>query len=155
MIKLEDVKISEYIELLKTNSDSEKLKEIEKQLSSELSGTGSGMDLALFMLQKDLLLFECKLVKSVFDFDKEKEAIYKKKVQQLKDQLKDKLKKYEKTNPYKSFLQWILTVEKYLGVQVNRSEDLIYLTEATKQMLNSYESQKAQIEEMKSKKVKK
>jgi hypothetical protein len=49
-------------------------------------------------------------------------------------------------------LSWILAVEKYLGFSIDRKNDLLYFTEATIQMLNSFEAQKRQIDESKANK---
>lgn len=149
---LENISISDYAKMLKNGIETDEIKEIEAELNKSLGDLGSGMDLNLFMLQKDLLILQCKLAISIFEFDEEKQKLYERKVNELRKQLEEKTKKVEVANPYKSFLSWILAVEKYLAFSIDRSNDLLYLSEATKQMLNYYESQKKSIEENKVKK---
>lgn len=149
---LETVSIADYAKMLKSGESTEQIKEIESELNTTLGEISGGMDLALFMLQKDLLILQCKLAISIFEFEEEKQKFYERKINELRKQLEDKNKKVEKSNPYKSFLSWILAVEKYLAFSIDRSNDLLYLSEATKQMLNYYDNQKKSIEENKVKK---
>ena len=151
---LQDTTILDYIELLKSGIETKKIKEINDLLSSKISGFSGGFDLELFQLQKDLLLLQCRAFISFLEHDTEKQNIYSKKVDDLKKQIEKKLNRKEnKTeNPYKSFLAWILTVEKYLGFAIDRNNDLLYLISATDQMLKYYENQKQNYEAQKAKK---
>ena len=151
-IELQNISIREYSDMLRSGVNKETIQQIESELSKVLDKIGSGMDLALFMLQKDLLIFQCKLALAIFEFDNEKAKLFEKKINELRKELDKKVKKAEKPNPYKSFLSWILAVEKYLGFAIDKNNDLLYFVEATKQMLNHYEQQKKQIEENKVKK---
>lgn len=49
------------------------VKEIDAELSSQLSNFGQGQIIGLFMLQKDMLILQCKFVLAIFDNDKVKE----------------------------------------------------------------------------------
>ena len=151
-LELQDITILEYSSMLRSGVDKEKIQEIESELSKVLGDIGSGMDLALFMLQKDLLIFQCKLAIAIFEFDDAKIKLYEKKIESQMKELDKKVKKQSKPNPYKSFLSWILAVEKYLGFSIDKNNDLLYFSEATKQMMNHYEQQKANIEANKVKK---
>lgn len=148
---LDDVSISDYIAKLKAGSDVDFLNKINSELSNAIGNNSGGMDLHLFSLQKDLLLFQCKFFIAKFEFDDPTARFFEKKINMQKKLLDAKLAKVEKRSPYKSFLTWVLSVEKYLGFSIDRTNDLTYLVEATKQMLNFYESQKAEIEKQKSK----
>jgi hypothetical protein len=151
-IELQNVSIAEYMKLLRSGANKELTALIDAELSKSLGGLGNGFDLNLFMLQKDLLIFQCKYAVAMFAFENEKLPTLDQKIKELQDQLNKKLKKSESTkkpNPYKNFLSWILSVEKYLGFAIDKNNDLLYFTEATKQMLNHYEAQKKQYEDNK------
>jgi hypothetical protein len=153
IIELQNITIADYCKMLRANSDKELTALIDAELSKSLEGLAGGFDLSLFMLQKDLLIFQCKLAISIFNFNDEMIAFYEKKINDTREAIAKKTKESEtkKPNPYKSFLSWILSVEKYLGFSIDRNNDLLYFTEATKQMLNHYESQKKQYEDNKAK----
>ena len=148
MKKLEDITILDYTKMLRGGQD---VKEIEAELSKSLGSLGGGVDLHLFMLQKDLLIFQCKMAKAYFDFDETQRPFYEKKIKQLREEIEKKTAKKETVSPYKSFLSWVLAVEKYLGFSIDRNNDLLYLSEATRQMLNFYDQQKKQIDEQNAK----
>ena len=154
MIKLEDYTIKQYAEMLKEQkaSNSEILKEIDSELSKQLQNFGSGQNVGLFLLQKDLLILECKLVLAIFDFDKEAETKLRRRIDKLKTELSKISKPTSNKTPYRSFLSWILSVEKYFGKDFSYERDLLYLVEATTQMLTFYENQKQQLEKQKVKK---
>ena len=148
-IELQEISILEYCNMLRSGVDKVEIEQIGTLLTESLGEFGGGFDVALFMLQKDILIFRCKFAIAVLDFDEEKAKILKKKIEQLQKELDKKVKKADKPNPYKSFLSWILAVERYLGFAIEKNNDLLYFSEATKQMLNSYEAQKKQIEDNK------
>ena len=58
MIKLEDYTIKQYAQMLKEQKgeQSDLVKEIDAELSSQLSNFGQGQNIGLFMLQKDMLI---------------------------------------------------------------------------------------------------
>jgi hypothetical protein len=151
-LTLKDVTIAEYCDMLKAGVDVVTLKEINDLLTKALGDLGVGFDLDVFMMQKDLLLLQCKQAIAILDFDGEKVAFLDERIKSIKRELAGKEKKTEGKDPYKSFLSWILAVEKYLGFSIDRSNDLLYFTEATIQMLNSFEAQKRQIDESKANK---
>ena len=151
-IILENISIGQYAKMLRANNEPEKLKAIDAELSKCLGELAGGFDLALFMLQKDLLIFQCKFAVAYLDQDVKKMEVYNKKIAELTKEIERKSKVSEKQSPYKSFLAWVLSVEKYLGFSIDRENDLLYFSEATKQMLNYYEQQKKSYEESKVKK---
>jgi hypothetical protein len=151
-LTLKDVTIAEYCDMLNAGVDVVTLKEINDQLTKELGDLGIGFDLDVFMMQKDLLLLQCKQAIAILDFDGERVAFLDERIKSIKKELSGKEKKTENKDPYKSFLSWILAVEKYLGFSIDRSNDLLYFTEATIQMLNHFEAQKRQIDESKANK---
>jgi hypothetical protein len=151
-LTLKDVTIAEYCDMLKVGVDVVTLKEINDMLTKALGDVGVGFDLDVFMMQKDLLLLQCKQAIAILDFDGERVAFLDERIKSIKKELAGKEKKTEKKDPYKSFLSWILAVEKYLGFSIDRSNDLLYFTEATIQMLNHFESKKQQIDESKANK---
>ena len=65
--------------------------------------------------------------------------------------MESKKKKAVKTDPYTSFLQWILTLKKYYGSDIDTNNDLLYLISATDQMMKFYKAQETQIENNKRK----
>jgi len=146
--------IRKYLELLKTGSDQNKLKEISDLLSSKVQNFTGGFDLALFQLQKDYLLILSKSLIAMLEFDEEKRFRYLNRAEELKKEIDRKTaqKGKEETNPYKSFLEWLLVLKKYYGSDIDQSNDLLYLVSATEQMMKSFESQKQQIEQQKGKK---
>ena len=141
-IELENISISEYAKMLRSGNLSEKCKQIELHLNKSLNSVVGGMDLHLFQMSKDLLIFQCRLAFSIFDFDEPMQKFYQRKVDELRKEIERKTKTKEAASPYKSFLNWILAVEKYLGFSIDRNNDLLYLVEATKQMIGYYEAQK-------------
>jgi hypothetical protein len=151
-LTLKDVTIAEYCDMLKAGVDAVTLKEINDLLTKALGDLSVGFDLDVFMMQKDLLLLQCKQAIAILDFDGEKVAFLDERIKSIKRELAGKEKKTENKDPYKSFLSWILAVEKYLGFSIDRRNDLLYFTEATIQMLNSFEAQKRQIDESKANK---
>jgi hypothetical protein len=151
-LTLKDVSIAEYCDMLKAGIDVVTLKEINDQLTKALGDLGVGFDLDVFMMQKDLLLLQCKQAIAILDFDGERVAFLDERIKSIKKELAGKEKKTEDKDPYKSFLSWVLAVEKYLGFSIDRKNDLLYFTEATIQMLNHFEAQKRQIDESKANK---
>jgi len=149
IVELQNISIAGYSKMLRSGADKEQISLIDAELSKSWGGLGDVLDLNLFMLQKDLLIFQCKFAFAVIDFDDAKIELYQKKIEELRKQVESKSKKVEKTNLYKSFLAWILAVEKYLGFAIDKNNDLLYFAEATKQMLNHYEAQERQYEENK------
>lgn len=141
-MKLQEIKIFEYIELLKAGVDVERIEEVNTLLSEATGGMGSNFDMAIFQMQKDLLLLTAKHFIAVLEFDEAKQARYLVMIEKLKKQLEQKIKKVEKTDAYKSFLKWFLAVEKYLGFMIDRNNDLYYLVSATEQMMTFYDAQK-------------
>ena len=153
-IELQNITILEYCNMLRSGVDKESIEEINSLLSESLGNIGNGMDLNIFMMQKDLLIYQCKLALAIFEFDNEKAKFFEKKIEQQRKELDKKIKKQEKPNLYNSFLAWILAVEKYLCFAIDKNNDLLYFSEATKQMLNHYEAQKQNIDNNKVKKNK-
>lgn len=153
MIKIEDYTIKQYAKMLKEHrpTDLELIKQIDAELSNALSNFGNGQNIGLFLLQKDLLILECKLVLAFLSMDSELEKKLGVRIEKLRKEVEDKTKKIPQKNPYKSFLDWILGVEKYLSFSIDRNNDLLYLVEATMQMLTYYENQEKQINEQNAK----
>ena len=146
MIQLEKITIRKYMSLLRAGDDSEQTKEITKELNKSLENFGNGIDLALFMLQKDLLVLQCKLAIEILNRNDDKATVLNSRIEKIVKQIKDKTKEHKKTNPYKNFLAWLQSVERFLGFSIDKNNDLVYFSEATKSMLVSYENQKQQIE---------
>ena len=153
MINLQDYTIHQYASMLKNNVESNKelISQIDAELSKQLSNFGTGENIALFLLQKDLLVLQCKMTLAFLDMDDEIQKKLSKRIEALRKEVERLSKKENKKTPYKSFLTWILSVEKHLQFSINRENDLEYLVEATIQMLNFYENQKRQLEENKAK----
>ena len=153
MINLQDYTIHQYASMLKNNVESSKelISQIDAELSKQLSNFGAGENIALFLLQKDLLVLQCKMALAFLDMDEEVQKKLSKRIEALRKEVERLSKKENKKTPYKSFLTWILSVEKHLQFSINRDNDLEYLVEATTQMLNFYENQKRQLEENKAK----
>ena len=153
MINLQDYTIHQYASMLKNNveSDKELISQIDAELSKQLSNFGTGENIALFLLQKDLLVLQCKMALAFLDMDEEVQKKLSKRIEALRKEVERLSQKENKKTPYKSFLTWILSVEKHLQFSINRDNDLEYLVEATIQMLNFYENQKRQLEENKAK----
>ena len=89
MIKLEDYTIKQYAQMLKEQKQeqSETVKEIDAELSAQLSNFGQGQNIGLFMLQKDMLILQCKLVLAIFDNDKTKEHSLTKRINKLREEI--------------------------------------------------------------------
>ena len=153
MINLQDYTIHQYASMLKNNIESNKelISQIDAELSKQLSNFGTGENIALFLLQKDFLVLQCKMTLAFLDMDDEFQKKLSKRIEALRKEVERLSKKENKKTPYKSFLTWILSVEKHLQFSINRDNDLEYLVEATTQMLNFYENQKRQLEENKAK----
>ena len=153
MINLQDYTIHQYASMLKNNVESNKelISQIDAELSKQLSNFGAGENIALFLLQKDLLVLQCKMTLAFLDMDDEIQKKLSKRIEALRKEVERLFKKENKKTPYKSFLTWILSIEKHLQFSINRENDLEYLVEATTQMLNFYENQKRQLEENKAK----
>lgn len=143
---LKNIKISEYLELLKNNTDTERVKDIDSILNSSMTTGAGGFDLRLFQLNKDLLVFHCKYMLAMLSFDDKKMSLYSKRIEEIRKELKKKEKKKEKADPYSSFLQWLLTLKKYYGSDIDRDNDLFYLVEATNSMMKYYAAQESNIE---------
>ena len=154
MINLQDYTIHQYASMLKNNVESNKelISEIDAELSKQLSNFGTGENIALFLLQKYLLVLQCKMALAFLDMDEEVQKKLSKRIETLRKEVERLSQKENKKTPYKSFLTWILSVEKHLQFSINRENDLEYLVEATTQMLTFYENQKRQLEENKAKK---
>jgi len=135
-MKLENISIEKYCAMLKSGMDTS---EIDKELNTLF---GNGMDLALFMSQKDLLIMQCKLAILILERDEIRAKIYSDRIDKLRIEIEKKTKKVVETTPYKSFIAWIIAVEKFLAFPIDKKNDLLYFSEATKQMMNFYESQK-------------
>jgi len=135
-MELENISIENYCTLLKQGADTS---EIDKELNTLF---GNGMDLALFMLQKDLLINQCKLAILILERDEIRAKFYSDRIDKLRKDIESKTKKVVETTPYKSFIAWIIAVEKFLAFPIDKKNDLLYFSEATKQMMNFYESQK-------------
>lgn len=144
-VKLHEISINDYAKLLRTGVNLALIKQIDTELSQLLGSSNMGFDLAIFMMQKDLLIFQCKAARAYLERDNILFEKFNKKVVELSEALKKKEVKKEKSDPYKSFLAWILSVEKFLGFAIDKNNDLLYFVEATKQMLKYYDSQSAQI----------
>lgn len=154
-IQLQNIKISDYIKMLKLGEEKELLILINDELLKQTSNFKSeNFDISLFLLQKDLLILQCRYAIAVFDFDETKQKMYLKKIDELREQIESKTKSKEKkeVNPYNSFLEWILSVEKYLGFSIDKENDLLYFVTATTQMLNYFNSQTKQLEKTTQKK---
>ena len=180
-IQLENISINDYAKMLRAGVEVELIQDIETELNSALGGISGGFDIALFMLQKDLLIFQtkfnnlitdrkllvgemiiskcmCEIHKLEYIHDEtklneidSKIELWNKKITELQEQIAKKTVKKEKGNPYQSFLAWILAVEKFLSFAIDKNNDLLYFVEATKQMINYYEQQKKSIEEQNAK----
>ena len=150
---LSEITIGQYLEMLKTKNNPEKLEEINTALNSSIESLENGFDLHLFQLQKDMILIQCRLLMAKLEFDSELVEKYTRKLKQLKKQIDEKTKtqRNEAKDPYKAFIEWLLALKKYYGSDINRGEDLLYLASATNQMLNFFESQKQQLEKSKRK----
>ena len=97
---------------------------------------------------------KCKALTAMLEFDKEKQAKYEARAEELRKEIEKKTKQKEtgKVDPYKSFLDWLLVLKKYYGSDIDQDNDLVYLVSATEQMMKYYKAQEKQIEESKSKK---
>jgi hypothetical protein len=146
---LKNITIQQYINMLKTGETPELANEIGEYLSSKVEGITGGFDLQLFQLQKDMLLYQCKYLLAMFDFDSKKMKIYQDRIDTTRFIIEKKTAKSNKSTPYESFLQWLLSLKKYYGSDINTSQDLTYLIFATKQMMSYYRTQEQQIEQQK------
>ena len=151
---LKDTTIRQYLMMLRNGSMPAFASQINELLNSKIQNFSGGFDLALFQMQKDMLLMKCKALAAMLEFDKEKQLKYEEKAEQLRKEIekKTKQKKTGNVDPYKSFLDWLLVLKKYYGSEIDRDNDLVYLVSATEQMMNYYKAQEKQIEESKSKK---
>ena len=141
--------IADYLQLLKTGSDVQLVNKISDELNAAIASVTGGMDMQLFQLQKDLILFRIKYLQAVLDFDEAKQIKCLQKISELTKQLnKKKADEPEQSikDPYKSFLDWLLCLKKYYGSDIDKNEDLLYLVSATEQMIKAYDQQKKQIE---------
>lgn len=152
MVKLSEITIQEYVSLLRDFPSNETVKEIDSMLTEQMSEAGAGIDLSLFMLQKDVLLLQCKMAILTLEFKDEEAGKVARRIEALQKEIDRKLEQKSKISPYESFLDWLLSVEKYLGVSIPENKTLTYLVRATKQMLNFYEAQKQAYENNKTKK---
>ena len=148
-IDLKQIKISEYIELLKDGKDIEKINLINEALSLSISGASGEFDLQLFQMNKDLLLFLCKYTMAMLEFDQKKMAVYAKRAEDMRKAIDKKKSKAEKSDPYTSFLQWLFTLKKYYGSDIDRGNDLMELVVATESMMKFYKAQDEMIEKQK------
>jgi len=140
-MELENISIEKYLSILKSDTDKELILKINEELNKSLGSFGSGMDLSLFMLQKDLLITQCKLAIFILNRDEMNSKIYSGRVDKLRIEIERKTKKVVKSNPYKDFISWMLSLKKHYGSDIDISYDLLYFSEATKQMLSFYEAQ--------------
>jgi len=141
-MELENISIEKYLSILKGDKDKELINQINEELNKSLGSFGSGLDLSLFMQQKDLLINQCKLAILILERDEIKAKIYSDRIDKLRKDIESKTKKVVKTNPYKDFISWIIAVEKFLSFSIDKKNDLLYFSEATKQMMNFYERQR-------------
>jgi len=141
-MELENISIEKYLSILKGDKDKELINQINEELNKSLGSFGSGLDLSLFMQQKDLLINQCKLAILILERDEIRAKIYSDRIDKLRIEIEKKTKKVVETTPYKSFIAWIIAVEKFLAFPIDKKNDLLYFSEATKQMMNFYESQK-------------
>ena len=148
MSNLEDITIEQYIKMLRSGID---VKEIDLKLQACIGVNVSSFDVGLFLMQKDLLIFQCKFAKALLDYDEKLKSFYEKKINSLRAEIEKKSPKTKKQSPYKAFLNWLSSVEQYKGFAIDKSNDLLYLAVTTKQMLNYYENQARQIEQQNSK----
>ena len=152
--ELYNLTIRYYLDLLRVGTDTEFINEINDFLSSKISGVSGGFDLQLFQLQKDLLLLMCKLNEQNLreainlDYDKSKQSRYLRKIETIRGEIKRKteLKGEEEPNLYKSFLEWILSLKKYYGSDIDLDNDLMYLISATEQMMKFYAARDEQLQ---------
>ena len=151
---LKETTIRQYLLMLKIDSNPYLAHQINELLNSKIQNFSGGLDLALFQMQKDMLLLKCKALIAMLEFDKERQAKYEERAEQLRKDIEKKTKQKEtgKVDPYKSFLDWLLVLKKYYGSEIDQDNDLVYLVSATEQMINYYKAQEKQIEESKSKK---
>lgn len=156
---LKNTKISEYLDLLRDGTDIERIQEIDGLLSSKIQSVSSGFDLALFQMEKDILLLTCKFLIAQFENalegnfeDSPKMIQCAKRIEELRIQRDKKKTKAIESTPYQSFIQWLLTLKKYYGSDIDKSNDLLYLVEATNVMMKSFAVQEKQIEQQKAKK---
>ena len=151
---LKETTIRQYLLMLKIDSNPYLAYQINELLNSKIQNFSGGFDLALFQMQKDMLLLKCKALIAMLEFDKERQAKYEERAEQLRKEIEKKTKQKEtgKVDPYESFLDWLLVLKKYYGSEIDQDGDLVYLVYATKQMMNYYKAQEKQIEESKSKK---
>ena len=151
--EFQNTTIKEYIELIKDGTNTEKLNSINAWLSAKVCSPESGDDLHLLKMQKELILFTAKHFKAQIEQDETKEALYFAKIEELTNAIKIKLQNVgEIKDPYVSFLDWLLSLKKYFGSDIDRNNDLIELVEATNQMMKFIENQDKQIEKMRDKK---
>jgi hypothetical protein len=136
-MELKDIKISKYIKMLKDGNSPEQIIAIDNLLQKTLSNT---FDINKLLIQKDLLVFQCKFAIAFFEQNDEDMQKWTDKINQQRDLLIDK--KAKKVNPYIKFLSWVISVEKHLGFAIDKKNDLLYFVEATKQMLAYVDSQK-------------
>ena len=141
-MELENISIENYLSILKADKDKELMNQINEELNKSLGSFGSGLDLSLFMQQKDLLINQCKLAILILERDEIRAKIYSDRIDKLRKDIDSKTKKVVEITPYKSFIAWIIAVEKFLAFPIDKKNDLLYFSEATKQMMNFYESQK-------------
>jgi len=155
---LTETTIREYLEMLKDGKATKEFQEISDLLNSKINDITGGMDLALFQLAKDQLLIKGKWLKNYLLFAKtkipeyqENMIRYSKRDEELQQEIDKKTaqKGKEETNPYKSFLEWLLVLKKYYGSDIDQSNDLLYLVSATEQMMKFYANQEKQIEKQK------
>lgn len=151
--KLLNYTIAEYLNLLKTGSNVSLCNEITDLLNSKIEVSIGKMDLHLFMMERNLLLYKCKELIAMLNLDEDKRILYQIKAKELAEEIRKYSKKFEKkkVDPYKSFIDWLLSLKKYYGSDIDQSNDLLYLVAATEQMLKFYASQEEQIQNIKSK----
>ena len=105
MINLQDYTIHQYASMLKNNVESNKelISQIDAELSKQLSNFGTGENIALFLLQKDLLVLQCKMALAFLDMDDELQKKLSKRIEALRKEVERLSKKENKKTPYKSF----------------------------------------------------
>jgi hypothetical protein len=150
---IQNIPIQYYLDLLKSGENLQITNQISEWLNAKTLGITGGMDLAMFQLQKDLLLITCKQLIAYLKFDEYGQIKYSKRIEDLKKAIEKKTadKKGGEPNPYKSFVEWLLVLKKYYGSDIDRSNDLLYLVSATEQMMRFYANQEKQIENSKRK----
>ena len=127
---LKETTIRQHLLMLKIDSNPYLAHQINELLNSKIQNFSGGLDLALFQMQKDMLLLKCKALIAMLEFDKERQTKYEERAEQLRKEIEKKTKQKEtgKVDPYKSFLDWLLVLKKYYGSEIDRDNDLVCIS---------------------------